>query len=465
MRTLTTRAAIFLYVVAALAMPATAQVDQQRAHEFFKEVQTLCERDGGRLWGVPLCGPMVIGDMRTQTFATSQPAPDGPRPRLLGLVNAPLEWGGRTWGAYVWDFVVNATPRRRKELLLHELFHGVQPRLGLTVPALASEHLDAVDGRYWLRLEWRALARALRETGEQRHLAVRDALAFRQARRRIYPAAVDSERATEITEGLASYTATSVAADSPAEAIASAIDQLTTAESQESFVRTFAYASGPAYGLLLDASSPDWTRRVKGTDDLGTLVTAALAVQPAADATASAARYGGTELRASEAQREQQRQERVAELRRRFVDGPVLVIPGGGTASSNSRGAMVIPGAGTVYFGAYRATGPWGALEADNGVLVASDNSSRRVPAPVRRDEVTADGDGWTFKAAPGWIVREGARRGDFEVARRAAAARSNGGVYASGPVMAISVRAFLTAFPPPRGVPDTRTPADARDP
>lgn len=65
MRTPTKRAAIFLYVVAGFAPPAVAQVDQQRAQEFFTEVQTLCERDGGRLWGVSLCAPMVIGDMRT----------------------------------------------------------------------------------------------------------------------------------------------------------------------------------------------------------------------------------------------------------------------------------------------------------------------------------------------------------------------------------------------------------------
>ena len=419
MRTRAQRAAVLLYVATALAPPAVAQVDQQRAQEYFKEVQALCERDGGRLWGVSLCGPMVIADMRTQTFATSQPAPEGARPRLLGLVNAPVQWGGATWGAYIWDFVVNATPRGRQELMLHELFHGVQPRLGLTVPALASEHLDAVDGRYWLRLEWRALARALRESGELREMAVRDALAFRQARRMLYPGSVESERATEITEGLAAYTGTVVAAPSAAEAIASALDQLAAAETQESFVRTFAYASGPAYGLLLDASSPGWTRKVRSTDDLATLVTSALSVQPAADATASAARYGGADLRASEQQREQQRQERVAELRRRFVDGPGLVIRGGGSASSDSRGAVVIPGAGTVYFGAYRASGEWGTLEAEKGVLVASDGGSRRVSAPVRRDDATVAGDGWTFKAAPGWVVREGARRGDYEVVRQ----------------------------------------------
>lgn len=411
--------AVLVYVVTSHAVPAVAQVDQQRAQEYFKEVQALCEKDGGRLWGVSVCGPMVIGDMRTQTFATSQPPPEGARPRLIGLVNAPVEWGGTTWGAYIWEFVAKATPQHRNELLLHELFHGVQPKLGLTVPAPASEHLDAADGRYWLRLEWRALARALRESGEPRNQAVGDALGFREARRKQYPGNVEAERTAEITEGLASYTGTVIAAPSAAEAIASAIEQLTTAETQESFVRTFAYASGPAYGLLLDASSPGWTRRVRGTDDLGALVTSALKVQPATDAAASAARYDGAALRVSEQQRDQQRQERIAELRRRFVDGPVLVIAGGGGGSSDARGAVVIPGAGTVFFGAYRFSGAWGTLEAEKGVLVATDGGTRRVSAPVRRDDGTVAGDGWTFKPASGWVVREGARPGDYEVVRQ----------------------------------------------
>jgi hypothetical protein len=55
------------------------------------------------------------------------------------------------------------------------------------------------------------------------------------------------------------------------------------------------------------------------------------------------------------------------ELPRRFVDGPVLVIPGGGRGSSDSRGAVVIPGSGTVYFGAYRSSGDWGTLEGRQG--------------------------------------------------------------------------------------------------
>src|SRR5688572_12467926 len=229
--------AVLAYVVIGHAPPAAAQVDQQRAQEWFKEAQALCERDGGRLWGVSVCAPMVIGDARTQTFATSQPPPDAPRPRSVGFVNAPIQWGGVTWIAYIWDDLVNAPPWRRNEILLHEMFHGVQPRLGLSVGILENEHLDALDGRYWMRLEWRALARALRASGVQRNAAVRDALAFRQARRRIYPAAAENERGLEINEGVASYAGTVLAASSRADAIANALVILTGVEGGESFVR------------------------------------------------------------------------------------------------------------------------------------------------------------------------------------------------------------------------------------
>jgi hypothetical protein len=400
-----------------LAPMAGAQVDQQRAQEFFKEAQVLCEREGGRLWGVSLCGPMVFADRRTQTIATNQPVPDGPRPPVLGLVNAPVEWGGERWTAFFWDFVIGQTPIARKQLFLHELFHRVQPRLGLMAPSHANEHVDAADGRYWLRLEWRALAQALRASGEERKAAVRDALAFRAARRALYPGSEEDERDVEITEGLAHYTATVVAAESPSDAIASAVD-MASLDTVESFVRSFPTTSGVLYGLLLDSASPGWTRRVRSTDDFGAMLTQALAVQPSSNAAASAARYGGAEIRAFEQQRAERRQARVAELRRQFVDGPVLQIPGRGSAASDSRGAVVIEGVGTVWFGAYRASGNWGVLEAEKGVLVSSDGNWRRVPAPQRRDSVTVSGDGWTFKAASGWVIREGARRGDYEVIR-----------------------------------------------
>jgi len=405
--------------VAGHAPPAAAQVDPQRAQDYFQQARSLCERDGGRLWGQSICAPMVIGDARTQTFATSQPPPDAPRPKIIGLLNGPIRWGDTTWAAVSWQEIDSRPARTRGEMLLHESFHILQQRLGLGMGTVECEHLDSVDGRYWMRLEWRALARALRESGEQRALAVRDALAFRQARHTRYPEGAEKERALDINEGLASYTGTVLAAPSEADAIARGLDLLATAEDGDSFVRTFAYTSGPAYGLLLDAASPGWPRRIRVSDDPPVMLMRALEVQPVADAAAAAARYGGAELRASEEQREQERQARIAELRRRFVDGPVLVMPGGGSGLTDSHGATVIPGAGTVYFGPYRMKGRWGALEAEKGVLIATDGASRRLPAPVPGDSTTISGDGWTLKIATGWVIRQGARRGDYEVVQQ----------------------------------------------
>jgi hypothetical protein len=401
--------------MAALGVPTAAQVDQQRADLYFKEAAALCERDGGRLWGVSLCGPMVFADARTQTMATNQPPPAGERPRFLGFANAAIEWDGIRWATFVWDFMSD-NARQHGELMLHELFHRIQPQLKLMTQNGQNEHLDAADGRYWLQLEWRALAQALRSSGQARTGAVRDALAFRAMRRSLIAGAAENERLDEIREGLAQYTGTVVTAASAGEATSSAINQLAEAEKQETFVRTFAYTSGVAYGILLDGSSRGWTRQVQATSDLGEMLIKASGIQPADNAAASAARYRGAELRAAEDARDEQRKARIAELRQRFVDGPVLVLPSGGGATSDARGATAIPGIGTVFFSTYRLKGAWGSLEATNGVLMSSDRGTRSVPAPVRVDGATVTGDGWTVTLAPRWVVRPGPRSGDYQV-------------------------------------------------
>jgi len=224
----------------------------------------------------------------------------------------------------------------------------------------------------------------------------------------------------EITEGLAAYTATVLVADSDSDAIGSALDLLVHTEriaKDASFVRTFAYFSGPAYGLLLDASSPDWRKRIKNTDDLAVLLMQALNIKPGRKASIAAARYDGAEILLSEQKREEDRQARLNELRKTFVEGPTLSFPGG-NHSYDTRGAVSLQGIGTIYFGPFRASGAWGKLEAEKGVLVSSDGSFRRVAAPIKSDETTFSGDGWKLYLSPGWIVKEGERKGSFEVVK-----------------------------------------------
>ncbi|PYR57962.1 MAG: hypothetical protein DMF85_12155, partial [Acidobacteria bacterium] len=52
----------FLLVLLGAATAAEAQVQPELAKRYFEEATKLCERDAGRLWGVSLCGPMVIVD-------------------------------------------------------------------------------------------------------------------------------------------------------------------------------------------------------------------------------------------------------------------------------------------------------------------------------------------------------------------------------------------------------------------
>lgn len=397
--------------------PATAQVDQQRAEAYFNEAAAICQRDGGRLWGVSLCGPMVFADARTRTLATSRPRPAEDWPRVFGFTNAPVDWGNTRWVTYTWDFTT-ALPnsRVRQEFMLHELFHRIQPDLGLMPLSGQNAHLDTFEGRLWLRLEWRALSLALAQSGEKRKRTLSDAAAFRLKRRSLFANAAQNERVEEIREGLAQYTGIVMVADSRADAIASTIEHLTSAEGHETFLQQ-SYAAGTAYGVLLDDASTTWRRNVRSDSDLGQMLMAALDIKPTTDLAAASARYGGAEIHLAEQARTELRRTRELELRSRFVDGPVLLVPSGGGTTFNAVGATPIPGVGTVFILPYRVKGAWGTMEATNGVLVG-DDGKRWLPGPIHIEGSNISGEGWSVTIASGWAVRAGPRSNDYEIIR-----------------------------------------------
>jgi len=277
-----------------------------------------------------------------------------------------------------------------------------------------------LEGRYWQLLEWRALAKALGSSGTERASAVRDALAFRAARRQMFPAAAANEVREEIREGLAHYTATVTTASSPQDAASKAILQLADFAQRESLVRDFGYASGSAYGILLDAWSPGWTRQVKGPEDLAERLRIAAGIAVAGldsreTAERAALKYDSASLRKAEEKRAAEQKAKLAELRKRFVDGPVLVLPNAGGSFSSS-GITPIPGVGTV-FPEVHVTAAWGVLQAAQ-VLRPDDRSNITVPAPASAQGSTLEGERWTLKIATGWVVRAGNRPGDLQLVR-----------------------------------------------
>jgi hypothetical protein len=134
-----------------------------------------------------------------------------------------------------------------------------------------------------------------------------------------------------------------VAAGSRSEAGRSAIEQLAKAPAEVTFVRQFAYPTGAAYGILLDEYAPGWTHRIKSGDDVGKLIEPFAAIRPTKDLEAAAVSYGGPEIRERETRRDVEHKARLAELHRRFVEGPILILPRGRGASFGSAGITTIP--------------------------------------------------------------------------------------------------------------------------
>jgi len=197
-----------------------------------------------------------------------------------------------------------------------------------------------------------------------------------------------------------------------------------------SYGRSFAYTSGPAYGGLLDAASNSWRTGLTPATDLGQLLARAYGVQPPsagglnkAEALRRAERYDGGEVVAIETEREVKHQARVAEARKLFVDGPVLVLPVGQEFNHtfNPNAVLALDDKLTLYEGEIRVTDEWGLLKTTQGALFARENGRIvrvQVPAPTDAAKMPLTGKGWTLELKPQWALAAEGRSGDF-VARK----------------------------------------------
>jgi hypothetical protein len=346
-------------------------------------------------------------------------------PASVNIANTATQWSGVLWTHIIWPLPDD--PVQRNTLLAHEMFHRIQDQLPRLVQRreVANAHLDTLEGRYLLQLEWRALASALRCTTQSAcQRALGDALVFRSARYQLFPEAAAQERVLELHEGLAEYTGVVIGNKDPADQLQAALWDLTAPVSSASFVRSFAYATGPALGLLLDKYAAGWRQSLQSSTSLDDLLQRATEVRLPRDAPIAAARaasrYDGATLRRAEVTREQQRQKILAANRAKFVAGPVLVIPLNKISIQFSpQNLQPLDDLGTVY-PTLRILDDWGVLEVNDGALLRADWSTITVVAPAKPGTISAGqtltGDGWTLQLKPQWSVIPAERSGDLTI-------------------------------------------------
>ena len=399
----------------------TDNVNFALAQQYFEQAAAMFAHDKGQLWGVSLDGPMILVDHETRDAVANRPDAEGrlsPQANLwigrippdVVLANTATTWAGVHWTMIIWQSL-SSDPVWRAEIISHEAFHRIQAEIGFPPPEIpnANAHLDTLEGRYWLQMEWRALEQALVSKQETRRAAIADALLFRTARCALFENAELDERSLEMHEGLAEYTGFYLSQVTAAQAAAYLRD---APGRYPSFVRAFAYASGPAYGLLLDEAQPAWREGLTPQNDLGSLLQTALSIylpdDPADEAGRRASAYQGEVLYAQEMQRDQERQAEIAAYRARLLAGPALILPISRQVQCafDPRATIPIPGSGTV-FPFIRISDAWGILDVEHGGLwMSNDWTTARIIAPANPEARPLTADGWMLQLASSWQVQ-----------------------------------------------------------
>ena len=415
------------------ASPFIGELELATVARYFAAFDSLCAGDAGTLWGVSYAGPMLIVDPATRTVAANQPDSAGvlaPRegvfvgmlPADLPIANTAVNWLGTRW-TMLMAGSLSPNPRPRSRLMGHEAFHRIQPQLKLEAVGRPNDHLDTPGGRFWLQMEWQTLERALLTSGAAQTAALQDARRFRAVRRAQFPDAGAREVPLEIHEGIAEYAGARLAGYSDSAIVRSVAARRA---GETSFVRSFAYISGPLYGFLLDRTGTDWRPRLTPTTDLAEMLASAVHLPPLgkSDLDSSVARRrarasGGDSLWAAETAREQERARLREEWRRTLVEGPVLILDLTQVHSGSFDPGGVFPfGDGGVVYTTRVLTADWGELMVEGGaILEYPGNNSGRVSLAHANAERN-QGTGWKLRLAEGWRISPALRKGDFKLSR-----------------------------------------------
>lgn len=345
-----------------------------------------CEEAGMALWGHTLCAPVVVVDEGgASALWTSEASPKGaPRTRA----NTAVEWDGRMWLMLLHPLPVD--PAARRALLFHEAFHVHQRALGLPPNAAVAAHLDATAARESIRLEWNALAQALRSEGDTRRAHLRHALAFRAMRLQGDPAAAAAEREQMLHEGLAAYTGIVLSGDPQR----LALDALRAEAAKPGFARTFAYASGPAWGLLLDDVRPGWRTGLDTTTDVPDLAPLAPADTPAPAA------YDGDAIHAEEAAAAAARHAKLERLLAATDPRHALRLPLAQMQMDFDPGRVTAAPDGATIYEKITLRDAWGSVQVDGAALrIGGDFTEAFVQWPLPDD---------ALQLAFGWRVAVG---------------------------------------------------------
>ena len=397
-------------------------INLEKAYLYFKEARELSAKDDGKLWGIKLYGPMMFVDSQTRFIVTNEADSIGILEKKGnvfigylkpedGIANTATRWAGKLWMMIIWNSVSD-DKLQRTNLMMHELYHCIQDKIGLAIQWDKNGHLDEMQARILMKMEWNALETAIFSIGSERNQAIRDALNFRYYRQKLFSGSKENECKLEMNEGLAEYTGFKLSILKPEDQLNYFKTITQNRKEVNSFVRSFAYVSGPLYGYLLDEVSDSWRKKLNPNSDLGALLKDCYKIElndfNQKKIEQLTVLYDYDKVLDFETKREEKRILRIKSLTEKLINNPILKINLKEMGIQyDPREVQPLKNYGTVYH-TIRVTDEWGILDVSEDALMSDDWKTITVSAAkFKINNNFIEGNGWNLTLNEGWKIKE----------------------------------------------------------
>jgi hypothetical protein len=390
----------------------------QKAIQYFKKIEDACNRDNAKLWGKNLYGPVIFIDRTTRRVTANFPDNEGLLkekdgvysgiyPKELIINNGAVTYGGTLFGMA--PLPAEEDEYRILNRAVHGLFHRYQEMAAFTSSGYMTINMDEKNARVWIKLEWKALRKALNSQGEEQQLAIRDALVFRGANHEFYQKYIKDEIKFENYEGLATFTYTLLSTITPEEFNQRLMENLDRIYSMQSYSRSYGSIHGALYATLLYRKGFDFTTIRSEDVDLGDLVRKAYNIQLPSicrDVAGSLAlNYDLETIRTEEAKQESDIRERIHRMTSTFTEKPVVFLElESPYFDFELEDIHAMDTLGTLY-SKLRVSDNWGKLTVEEGGCLVSNNFKflRITAKGYKADKNKFEGEGWVLLLNNEW--------------------------------------------------------------
>lgn len=390
----------------------------EKAAAYFGKIENACNSDSGKLWGTNLYGPLMFVDRNSRRIIANEPDNEGllkekdgvytgTYPKELLIYTSAADYGGKF-------FSMTLMPAEEDEYkivsrAIHSLFHRYENLNGFSPSVFDTRNMDEKNARLWIKLEWKALRKAISSEGQEQQLAIRDALIFRGSNHELYQKFAADEIRFESYEGLATFTYILLSTNSHQEFLERLFQYLDRIYSSQSYTRTYGQIHGALYATLLFEKGFDFSSSKPLDTDLGALVKDVYMIdlpEVCRDIAGSlSVNYDIETIYKEEKQRDMDIEERFNKFISTYTEKPVVLLElESPSFDFEPEDIHPLDTLGTLY-SAMRISDNWGKLVVENGgCLVANNLKSLRVTAKsVKQDKNKISGEGWHLILNDNW--------------------------------------------------------------